>query len=193
MTIDEDKGKKIRTTAIRLFAEHGFEKVKISDITCELGMGKGTFYLYYKNKRDLLLECFEQLKHLVESFESRKQIKNEKDFCTRMKYRMIALEENYQNTIGLLNLLRIESNSNDKEISNSARKAYEAIIDPLKDDIETAVRNTQQKHIDSELGAYLILGIAESLSFLTNVENKLADDAVDIFYDTIRRSFINRH
>jgi len=40
-------------TALRLFAQNGYEATSVSDIAGELGMTKGALYKHYKNKRDI--------------------------------------------------------------------------------------------------------------------------------------------
>ena len=40
-----------------VFHEHGYERARIADITDSLGIGKGTLYLYFHSKKDLLLQC----------------------------------------------------------------------------------------------------------------------------------------
>ena len=44
---------KILLTAIKLFAQDGYEAVSISKISGELGMAKSALYKHYKNKRDI--------------------------------------------------------------------------------------------------------------------------------------------
>ena len=48
-------GGRIFEAAARLFQEHGYKKVTISDITAAAGVGKGTLYLYWPSKQDLTL------------------------------------------------------------------------------------------------------------------------------------------
>lgn len=57
----EKKNKKIKKEALLkagydLFTTKGFNDTAISDITKEAGVAKGTFYLYFKDKKDLLDE-----------------------------------------------------------------------------------------------------------------------------------------
>lgn len=48
-----DTKEKILLTALRLFAQNGYEAVSVSTIAGELGMTKGALYKHYKNKRDI--------------------------------------------------------------------------------------------------------------------------------------------
>ena len=49
-----DTKEKILLTALRLFAQGGYEAVSTSMIAGELGMTKGALYKHYKNKQDIL-------------------------------------------------------------------------------------------------------------------------------------------
>ncbi len=53
----EKKGK-ILMAAITLFAQKGFEKTTINDISQEAGIGKGTVYEYFHNKEEMINESF---------------------------------------------------------------------------------------------------------------------------------------
>ncbi|MEJ2689952.1 MAG: TetR/AcrR family transcriptional regulator [Deltaproteobacteria bacterium] len=53
--MDEQKRKKILQTAAELFATHPFHKVLLSDVAEAAAVGKGTLYIYFKNKEDLYL------------------------------------------------------------------------------------------------------------------------------------------
>lgn len=48
-----DTKENILTTALRLFAQKGYEAVSVSEIAGELGMTKGALYKHYRNKRDI--------------------------------------------------------------------------------------------------------------------------------------------
>ncbi len=47
---------KIVKTAIHLFAHKGFDKTAIDEIVAKSGIAKGTFYLYFKSKEELIKE-----------------------------------------------------------------------------------------------------------------------------------------
>ena len=55
----EDKRRAILDAALRVFAERGFPAARISDIAAAAGVGKGTVYLYFASKEDLLMGVFE--------------------------------------------------------------------------------------------------------------------------------------
>ena len=56
-----DTKERILFTALRLFAQDGYEAVSVSAIAGELGMTKGVLYKHYKNKRDIFDSVFEKM------------------------------------------------------------------------------------------------------------------------------------
>jgi len=52
---------KIVQAAINLFQERGYEKTTSNDIAAEAGVSVGSFYVYFTDKRQLLLTIFDRL------------------------------------------------------------------------------------------------------------------------------------
>ena len=59
------KKQEIIDKAIEFFSKNSIAETKIEDITNALGIGKGTLYLYFKGKKDLLLNCIERLTTII--------------------------------------------------------------------------------------------------------------------------------
>jgi TetR/AcrR family fatty acid metabolism transcriptional regulator len=59
MKKEREKFFRILDAAVRVFAQKGFFKARISDIAKEAGVADGTVYLYFKNKDDILIQVFE--------------------------------------------------------------------------------------------------------------------------------------
>lgn len=53
----EQKARRILRAATDLFVRLGYRKTSIDDIARAAGVGKGTVYLYFKTKADLLMHC----------------------------------------------------------------------------------------------------------------------------------------
>lgn len=62
--IDEKKRTRIFRTAAAEFARHGFHKANINSIAQRAGIGKGSIYLYFTNKRDLYYSTFTEAARL---------------------------------------------------------------------------------------------------------------------------------
>jgi len=167
ITQDEVGGKRqaIIDKAIHLFSTHGYENVKISDITDAIQIGKGTFYLYFKDKKELLHECFAAINNLLISSESDPEVTSEQDIVLRMKKRWIFFQARYPHFGGVLQLLQTEAHSDDPVVRQRAINSYRAVIYSIREDI----RITQDKGLiasmDPELIAYALIGIMENITF----------------------------
>ena len=53
----QETRKKLYETGCRLFEERGFQNVSVEDITRACGVAKGTFYVYFKRKEEIIFEC----------------------------------------------------------------------------------------------------------------------------------------
>lgn len=157
-----DKRSRIIERAIIMFNEIGYERVRVSDITDSLSIGKGTFYLYFENKKDLLLHCFRRMGELVLELESLSQVHG--DYFGKVAPRVEAVDQ-YEWFPGLINLLRVSTMSPDPEIRDQAREAYEAIAYPLKRDLERAIEQGTARDVDAELAAFAFIGMAENAYF----------------------------
>jgi AcrR family transcriptional regulator len=69
---DKQKRLKIMAAAADLFAAHPFHKVLLSEVAEAAGVGKGTLYVYFKNKEDLYLSVlYSGFAELVERMQRR--------------------------------------------------------------------------------------------------------------------------
>lgn len=48
--------RKLITVGLDLIKENGFDAINVEDITKKAGVAKGTFYIYFKRKEDIVLE-----------------------------------------------------------------------------------------------------------------------------------------
>jgi AcrR family transcriptional regulator len=70
--LDEQKRLNILAAAAELFAAHPFHKVLLSDVAETAGVGKGTLYIYFKNKEDLYLSVlYNGFTQLIERMQRR--------------------------------------------------------------------------------------------------------------------------
>lgn len=175
----KDKRERIIQRAVMMFNEFGYDRVRVSDITDSLNIGKGTFYLYFKNKRDLLLTCFDHVAEQILVLESLPTIRKG-DFFTRIGPRTETVHA-YDWWPGLINLLRAAELSPDSEIKAKARRAYETITGPLKRDLQEAIETGRAREVDGELAAYGFVGLAENLWFRSRLDSRYTPDQITRF------------
>jgi len=181
-----EKRDRIIERAIIMFNQLGYDRVRISDITDSLGMGKGTFYLYFRNKKDLLLRCFDHVGELILELESLPTIR-EGDFFAKVRPRV----ENIGRRAwfpGLINLLRAAELSPDAEMKTKAREAYESLAVHLRRDLEAAIKAGLAREVDADLAAYGFIGMAENLWFRSRLDDRYPAEEIVTFMadETVR-------
>ncbi len=179
------KKEQLVDVAIEFFSKNGIAETKIEDITSALGIGKGTFYLYFKSKKDLLLHCVSRLAMIVVPKEVWEDIRRETDYGARSRKRLIAFLKAYPTFFGILNLANESLQSaRDPSLTKKAYDTYRLLAGPLIKDFRWAVNAGLARKLDEDVFAFLLLGIGESLGNLRKIDprftpEELADAAWD--------------
>lgn len=187
LDLQQTKRLQIIDTSITLFSKFGYDAVKVSDITGALQMGKGTFYLYFKNKRELLLACFDRLYSLLVPLEMWDVIRNEKDIFAKLRHRWTGGNERYSAFSGVLSLIRTSCFWDEEEVKEKARRAYDVIIAPIRKDVEEAIAKGIIKRMDADLASYAIIGVMEGLSFRLTLDSHFSnEEGADFVFSFLR-------
>ncbi len=66
--LKEQKRQQILAVASQLFNRRGIDGVSLNEIVAELGATKGVFYHYFKDKSDLVVQCYERAFAIYDTF-----------------------------------------------------------------------------------------------------------------------------
>ncbi|VVS90887.1 TetR family transcriptional regulator [Desulfoluna spongiiphila] len=161
----EEDGSSIRNqiidTALALFSRKHYDKTKISDITDALHMGNGTFYRYFTSKEELFLHCLERLPKIMVTRETWNEVKRETDYITRLRKRGNAMLGSFHSYIGMLNHTKLVLGGDDSHLAEKASECLKSVATPLRKDLDQAIAKGQVRPLDTDLAAYLLLGINE--------------------------------
>lgn len=188
-----DKYNILLESAEQLFADKGFHQTKIKDITDNASLGAGTFYLYFKNKDELLNELMQKymetiFKKFLDILNSNKAadkklediIRNHVEFmCENKGFFKIYIEQAH--TSGCLNPLK------NKEQLNMKLRFFELVEILIKEGQE---ENVFSKSINLNILSRSLLGMIgfSVVNLLVIEENK--NITSDEIADNICRIFI---
>jgi len=189
---DQEHREKIMDMAIRLFSERGYENTKISDITEALRMGKSTFYMYFKNKRELFMECIDRLAVTIVPPESWDEIRKEKDYIPKNMKRGEAFLRAFPGYRGILNMVRGAIGGRDPVLAQKATEAFRVLSRPLLKDLRRAIADgSVQIKYDEAFVAYLQLVIAEAFGYWQMIDPRYSvEEGMEMLIDIFERGLI---
>jgi AcrR family transcriptional regulator len=59
--VSDERKSQIVNAAVEVFSEKGFAEARMDDIAVKTGLSKGTLYLYFKNKDDLIMAILDRI------------------------------------------------------------------------------------------------------------------------------------
>jgi len=165
-----ERKQQIIDKAIEFFSKNGIADTKIEDITKAMGIGKGTLYLYFSGKKDLLLNCIDRLTTIVIPKEVWLDIREETNYKLRFQKRFIAFQKAYPTFCGILNIINQSLESSDAELSKKAGDAYRLLTGPLVKDLRWAVSQGWIRQIDDEAVAFMMLAVGEGFGTMLKID-----------------------
>jgi len=184
-------GTKILDVATELFSKKGYEGARISDITDTLDMSKGSFYLHFRDKRELFISCIERLAHVIVPEDTLEDIANERDYTVRQAKRTVAFLKAFPSYAGILNLVKMAAMGEDPSLAQEAKEAFASIVKPIVRDFRRAVAEGIVREFDEEFFAYAVLGMAENVGYkLMTDPNYDLHSSVEKYVDIISRGVL---
>lgn len=155
--------KNILDSAKTVFIEKGFNQVTVKDIAAKAGLGHGTFYLYFSDKKDVFYKLLEQVEDdLYTAFQGGVDIDAEykEGLSTYRALRkdIAAIFESFKRNYNIIRLSK-ELASLDPQF---AEKYYNIRLRLIERTERIIDRSPLQKHVDSKIAAVAIAGMIES-------------------------------
>ncbi len=173
---------RILDSASKLFYHVGYHNTRMDDIAKSIGVTKGTLYLYFKNKEDLLImACQRNVTLLEESLKNaiKSDFLDSFDEFFEEEMRM----PDYVRFHWIFSLTEVETNNRIKEIlAESYRKYVDLIAAVLEELMEKQVISAT---VDSVLLAQMLIAFHNGI--LTSMLQGLGqDESVSMFKSGIR-------
>ncbi|WP_031470397.1 TetR/AcrR family transcriptional regulator [Sciscionella sediminilitoris] len=172
----------IIAAALKVFAEKGYHHSGIADIARELGLGHGTFYRYFANKRDILTHVIAHTKQRLaevvagERPTAADSIEEYRDQFERLGHGMFDL---LIDDPQMVRLLFVESFAADPELTASTLAFFELTGKTVARYLENGVsKGFLRADLDTEATGRCITGVifAGALSLLSSPDPKQTRD-----------------
>lgn len=184
-------GRKIRERILEagssLFREKGYRETKISDITKELSIGKGTFYFYFPDKKALLLECVPRI--FVDLFsQGWDRIRTVEDPLKRLELRAEIVMPVLREFCAIIQLSKEAMEDDDLNLQHLGRNTYLSICRPIESDIKRGVDLGLFAPVNPKIAAGFMIGIMEHFYYLRTID---PDYHPSLIWDDIQRLLVN--
>jgi len=169
------KEKELFSSAFDLFLENGIEKTSIDDISKNAGVAKGTFYLYFSDKYDILNKLILQKSNeIIKEALSKTNSLGSEDFRERTLFFIDYIINYLNHNVSLLKLIN-------KNISwGLYRKAImtPAEYDDFKRVLDIFIKNLTNegmKKEEAEMTLFMIIELVGSVCFTTIILKEPTD------------------
>ncbi len=160
-----DRKSQILLSASRVFAKKGYHEASITDIIDHAGIARGTFYLYFKHKRDvfdhLLTEFLNQLDHIIKPVEIHDGAPDP----------LQQLKDNITNVLTLIStqpevakiLLHLSTGLDDRS-AVTASSFYNGILEMIENALKTGIELGIVRKCNTIISSVIILGTVKEVA-----------------------------
>ncbi|NPV60581.1 MAG: TetR family transcriptional regulator [Actinobacteria bacterium] len=186
-----DRRDRIIANATRLFAAKGYHGTTIDEIVQATGIAKGTFYIYFDSKEELLVEVIKRLiddtlKRIDRALEER----DEKDFVARIEAKGREMLDLYLHQSELLYMLLGETVGNPRLMAQ-LREVYEQLAEGIEEDLRLGVEaGGIFPFADLKTISYALVGMGQSIAILLmDADEKQVEKTRMAVHEFVSRAF----
>lgn len=155
---------KILNVARELFANAGYHKTTVKDITQAADLGYGTFYLYFKDKKELFHSLIERVEHELYTAAEGGSDLNQEYEIGRSSYRALrkdlrAIFISFRENASLLKFSRELA-----MVDPKFKIQYEAMRSRLINRTKQVLKKSTLENVDYDIAAVAIAGMIESVA-----------------------------
>ncbi len=145
--------------AKRIFARKGYHRTNVADIVARARIARGTFYLYFQNKKDLFEELLAQvLTELSRRIQRLRVGPGEPDPVDQLRDNLRRVLNFVLAERELTDILLNHSVGFDRDLDLRILEFYERIADSIQRSLDLGVAMNLVRPCDTRVAAYCILG-----------------------------------
>jgi len=158
-----ERRQQLLEAARTLFAEKGYHETTVDDITRAADVAKGTFYLYFSEKREIYLEVIRSFLTLIKHFVDlvTEQTPSPADYFDKVRSGAVGLLETVQQNRQLARLAYRESLGVDEELTALLQRFYREIAEAEVKNLELAMQLGVVRRCHPLVVAYMHIGLVE--------------------------------
>ncbi len=189
-----DRRERIIDNATELFATKGYHGTTVDEIVHATGIAKGTFYIYFHSKEELLVEVIKRLiDDTLEKIDTELEKREERDFITRLEIKGQEMLDLYLKRSELLYMLLGETVGNPRLMKQS-REVYEKLAARIEEDLREGVEMGDiYPFEDLKTISYALVGMGQSIAVLLSSDAEIQlEKTWRTMHEFIQRSFSSK-
>lgn len=164
----------ILACAKKVFAERGYHSTSISNIIERAEIARGTFYLYFTSKRDILNEILENIITSIKNVIVK--IDPEKDVFEQLRTNVTKIISILFGDSDIPKILFNEAVGLDKGFDNRLKSFYHDISSIIKDSLELGISMGIVRQLNTHLLSFAALGTVKEVVFQKAVTGSINID-----------------
>lgn len=186
----DERRAQLVTAAREIFGEKGYHEATVDDITRRAGVAKGTFYLYFTEKKeiyyDLVRTFFQHITDIGASVAH--EVNTVSEFYARIEKAAFRLFSTFAEHHALARLAYRESASLDPTLEKMLRDFYRQIALVEAENIRVGIRLGIFRPVDPVVCAYAHIGMVERVA-LGLLREPNAPPAADVLREMLSIAF----
>jgi AcrR family transcriptional regulator len=179
--VSEERKTQILNAAEAVLTKKGVDEARMDDIAAETGLSKGTLYLYFKHKEDLILAIldrifqreFRDMEQLLTREESAREILLQfAEFAIRDLQAMTSLTPLTYEFLGMAFRNRV--------VQKAFRRYFQRFMNILVPIVERGIRRGEFRAVDPQKAAIALGAVMEGTMLLAVYDRTIVDPAVHI-------------
>lgn len=188
----EQLRKELIDAALELFQEKGLESTSVDDIVARIGIAKGTFYIYFKSKSELVQAVLENALEDLESRMSTAMANAPEDAPAGLEAVVKALLSFFEAHSAMTDIL-ISGAKLPSDLSDDFYTRYNASTQLIYERlIRKGMLQRHYKEVDAETAAAVLDGIIRSLCNRAirsgSVISEVSESVLEFFQKGIKRA-----
>lgn len=191
----DDRRAQLLEAARQVFADKGFDAATVDDITRVAGVAKGTFYLYFEEKRQVLHALVETFLSLLTAIGQSvaTEVGTPTEYFARITQAMTEILRVFSEHRALAKLAYRESMGIDRQLARMLHDFYRAIAEVEAENIRLGIRLGIFREVDPLVTAYAHIGMIERVALALPVERpsaslpSLTKQLLALGYEGLRR------
>jgi len=156
--IKKNKKEKILDVAGKVFGKKGYWKTDIETIASMTKLGKGTIYLYFKNKEELFLAVIDRVLDTLSS-KMKEEVSSEKNIIEKIKKAIYVYLEFFEKHFPYFNIILHENPGFKIKVSERFWKRFWEKFDIIENDFKIGISKGLIKNIPIKDAIFALIGM----------------------------------